>query len=114
MTERRNVDGRGTVDTRSDRPADPRAVPPVDPADRSAMDPYRAGPIPGPMPPYGYAFGYPPYGHPYGPRYDAPPDSLGAGGASAITFLAGVWLVIAPFALDYQATGSGFNGTGTT
>ncbi|MEU0529008.1 SPW repeat protein [Amycolatopsis tolypomycina] len=110
MTEHRNVDRRGAVDTRNDTPADPRAVPPAGPADDLAMDPYRAGPVPGPMPPYGYAFGYPAYGHPYGPGYDAPPDSLGAGGASAITFLAGVWLVIAPFALDYEATGSGLNG----
>ncbi len=29
---------------------------------------------------------------------------------SGLNFLAGVWLVLAPFALDYQNTGAGFNG----
>lgn len=29
---------------------------------------------------------------------------------SGLNFIAGVWLVLAPFVLDYQNTGAGFNG----
>lgn len=34
---------------------------------------------------------------------------MGAVISSAVVFLAGAWLVIAPFALDYRSTGTGFD-----
>ncbi len=39
-----------------------------------------------------------------------PQESLLVVVASALVFLAGVWLVLAPYALDYQNTGTGFDG----
>ncbi len=60
--------------------------------------------------PYGMAGVVGGYGYPDAPVYRVRDDSMGASAASAVTFLAGVWLVIAPFALDYTATGGGFDG----
>lgn len=60
--------------------------------------------------PEGLYYGYPRSAYPYGPGYTAPDDSFGSGAASAVTFLAGLWLAIAPFALDYTATGGEFGG----
>lgn len=50
-----------------------------------------------------YSYGYP-YGTPLAYEGRVP---LGASAASAVTFLAGVWLVLAPFVLDYAPAGSG-------
>ena len=49
-----------------------------------------------------------PYGHSYGasPAYGKR-EPLGATAASAVTFLAGIWLVLAPFVLDYAPADSG-------
>lgn len=48
------------------------------------------------------------YGYPYGaPLAYEGRVPLGASAASAVTFLAGVWLVLAPFVLDYAPAGSG-------
>ena len=38
-------------------------------------------------------------------------DGREAAGISALTFLTGMWLVLAPFALDYPATGTDFHGS---
>ena len=38
-------------------------------------------------------------------------DGREVAGISALTFLTGIWLVIAPFALDYPATGTDFDGS---
>lgn len=49
-----------------------------------------------------------PHGYPYGaPLAYEGREPLGATAASAVTFLAGVWLVLAPFVLDYAPAGSG-------
>lgn len=50
-----------------------------------------------------YPRGYP-YGAPLAYEGRVP---LAASAASAVTFLAGVWLVLAPFVLDYAPAGSG-------
>lgn len=60
--------------------------------------------------PYGQADVMGGYGYPYAPLYRETDGSVGASVASAVTFLAGVWLIIAPFALNYTATGGGFDG----
>ena len=49
----------------------------------------------------GAASGYPPHQQ----------DGFEAGAVSALTFLAGVWLVLAPLALDYPAAGAAFDGS---
>ena len=54
-----------------------------------------------------------PAGAPAGPApptrgYSAPAAS--AVMASALVFIAGIWLIIAPFSLDYRNTGGDFNG----
>lgn len=36
--------------------------------------------------------------------------SLGFAVVNALTFLAGLWLVLSPYVLDHQSTGTGFNG----
>jgi hypothetical protein len=46
---------------------------------------------------------------PVDPRLDEGGRELA--GVSALTFLTGVWLVLAPFALDYPATGTKFDGS---
>ena len=43
--------------------------------------------------------------YPYGLAYLGSDDSFGSGVASAVTFLAGVWLVISPFVLDLGVAG---------
>lgn len=49
-----------------------------------------------------------PRGYPYGaPLAYRGREPLGASAASAVTFLAGVWLVLAPFVLDYAPADSG-------
>lgn len=58
--------------------------------------------------PEGLYHGYPSSAYPYGPGYTAPDDSFGSGAASAVTFLAGVWLIVSPFALDHAAAGGEF------
>lgn len=50
-------------------------------------------------------YGYTPLVYPYGvPLSAGPREPIGAGVASAVNFLAGLWLVIAPYPLNY-ATG---------
>ncbi|MEH1127185.1 SPW repeat protein [Micromonospora sp. CPCC 206061] len=51
-----------------------------------------------------------PYGDAGAGRPSLTPEPVMAILPSSVVFLAGVWLVIAPFALDYRATGEGFNG----
>ncbi|MFC4852819.1 SPW repeat protein [Actinophytocola glycyrrhizae] len=58
----------------------------------------------------GVDLGYPRSAYPYGPTYSVPDDSFGSSAASAVTFLAGVWLIVSPFALGHTATGGEFGG----
>lgn len=44
----------------------------------------------------------------YDYRYPRPPESDAAGIPSALVFLAGVWLILAPFGFDYRNTGGDF------
>lgn len=61
------------------------------------------------------AGGFPDPAHPVDPAAagllaDARDEGVGAATVSALVFLAGVWLVLAPFVLDYPDIGGGFDG----
>jgi hypothetical protein len=52
--------------------------------------------------------------HPIRADHAATADEIEVGPVTVLTamsFLAGIWLVLAPFALDYQITGAGFDGS---
>ncbi|MCX2948890.1 SPW repeat protein [Lentzea sp. NEAU-D7] len=77
------------------RPADQHA-------ERIETEPRTAERSTDPIPEQRQPYAYPGYGYGYGapPTYPAAPPPA-ASAASAVTFLAGVWLVLSPFALDY-------------
>lgn len=75
--------------------------------ERTEIEPGIAERPTGPIPEQRQTHAYATYGHPYGGPPAYPATTPGASVASALTFLAGVWLVLSPFALDYAPAAQG-------
>lgn len=75
--------------------------------ERTESEPRTATRSTGPITEQRQGQAYSAYGYPYGAplAYPAPPPAASA--ASAVTFLAGVWLVLSPFVLGYAPAAQG-------
>lgn len=75
--------------------------------ERTGIEPGIAEQSTGPIPEQRQRYAYAPYSYPYGAQPAYPATSTAASVASAVTFLAGVWLVLSPFVLDYAPAAQG-------
>lgn len=76
--------------------------------ERIETEPRTAERSTGPIPEQRQPYTYPGYGYAYGASSAYPATPPAASAASAVTFLAGVWLVLSPFVLDYAPAAQGF------